>query len=528
MNNNNISKLTDILTQELGADRIILDQQTREYCSEDLSFRPHGVAAAIVQPKTVEELAKAVKLSTSAGYDIVPRGGGMSYTSGYTPQDDNSVLVDMTAMDKILEINADDMYVTVECGCTWKTLHEALQPLGVRTPYSGPLSGAFATVGGALSQNSLFHGSGVHGTAAETVVGLHVVLADGSVLVTGSGAKNNARPSFRHFGPDLTGLFTSDTGAFGVKAIATLRLVTAPKATGYVSFKFDTLESMLNAQTKISRMSIASECYGFDPYYNNGFKDKGVTFEEGISLVGKIARKGGIKGIKNAAKLALAGKRLLNNVPYSLHMTIDAHTETAASEHVDIAAEICKEAGGTEMASSIPVAFRAEPFGNVRTIILGSKGEIWLPMNGLFPLSMANVAAEATEKFLKEKAPILEKYGIKTSYLTVFAGKDFGIEPSFYWADRPGDFRLSKIEPEFAKKWKDIPEDKETRQIALQLRDELTALYDSLGASHFQYGKYYAFLSEMNNPTTPKIFREIKNVLDPECRINPGSLEFDK
>lgn len=73
----------------------------------------------------------------------------------------------MRRMNRVVEINTDEMNVIVEAGCTWKALHEALAPLGVQTPYWGPLSGAYATVGGALSQNSLFHGSGVGGTAAE-------------------------------------------------------------------------------------------------------------------------------------------------------------------------------------------------------------------------------------------------------------------------------------------------------------------------------------------------------------------------
>jgi len=528
MSNSKISELTDTLARDLSPDEVKLDIETREYCSGDFSFRPHGIAAAVVSPTDIDGVSRAVKLITEAGCDVLPRGGGMSFTSGFTPSSNNAVIIDLGALDKIIEINTEDMYVTVQAGCTWKALHEALEPLGVRTPYSGPLSGEFATVGGTISQNSLFHGSGVHGTAVDSVLGLQVVLADGSIVATGSAAhKNTDNPFFRHFGPDLTGLFTADTGAMGIKTVVTLKLVLGHKATGFLSFKFETLDDMLNAQTKLARMRICSECYGFDPFYNDGFKDKGITFEEGLSLVGKVARKGGLKGVKNAAKLALAGKRLLKNVPYSLHMTIDGLTETIASENVDIVADICQEAGGKEMTSSIPLAFRTEPFGNLRTIMLGSEGQIWLPMHGLFPISQARAAAAATEKFLKEKQAMIEKYDIQISYLTVFAGTAFGIEPSFYWKDSLGDIRLSRIEPEFAKKFENIPENLETRKIVLQLRDELTALYDSLGAMHFQIGKYYPYLSMMEHPALQNLARNIKSVVDPENLMNPGALEMD-
>lgn len=70
------------------------------------------------------------------------------------------------------------------------------------------------------------------------------------------------------------------------------------------------------------RLGIASKCYGFDPYYNAGFENQGITFEEGLSLVGKIARKGGLKGLKNAVRVAFGGKKILKDVRYSLHMTL--------------------------------------------------------------------------------------------------------------------------------------------------------------------------------------------------------------
>lgn len=512
------------LQQLLGNDHVLLDEADRAFYSTDLSWRPREIAAAVLQPGSIEELSEAARVATQADYALVPRGGGMSYTSGYTPERERSLMIDMRRMDRIVEINTDDMYVTVECGCTWKALSEALAPLGVRTPYWGPLSGAYATIGGALSQNSLFHGSGVMGTVAESVIGLKVVLADGSVLTTGSGAHKHSSPFWRHFGPDVTGLFTADTGAFGIKAVATLRLITTPKHTGYLSYKFDTLDAMLRAQVRIARLDIASECYGFDPYYNGGFEKQGMTFEEGLSLVGKIARKGGIKGLKRAAKVALGGKRILKDVPYSLHMTLDGHTETVAAEHVDLAADICAGEGGTEMANSIPTVFRNAPFGGVRTILLGSEGEIWIPVHGYFPLSRAIPAAQATERFLAERRELMDRHGIKTSYLTCFSGPEFVIEPSFYWHDELGAFRLSLIEPEFADKWKSIPADEERRRIALGLRDELRDLFDGLGGLHLQLGKYYPYEGLMNNPTLPRVIRGIKDVVDPQRLMNPGAL----
>jgi FAD/FMN-containing dehydrogenase len=518
------SAMIEQLQQIMGRENVLLDSKSREFYSQDLSFRSNEVAAMVLQPPSTEALADAIGVATRAGFAVVPRGGGMSYTSGYTPERTRSVLIDMRKLNRVIEINADDMYVIVETGCTWKDLHEALAPHGVRTPYWGPLSGAYATVGGALSQNSLFHGSGTGGTAAQTVIGLKVVLSDGSLLTTGSWAHKNSTPFWRHFGPDVTGLFTADTGAMGVKAVAALRLVRTAGHTGFLSYKFDTLDAMLAAQVRIARLAIASECYGFDPYYNAGFENQGITFEEGLSLVGKIARKGGLKGLKNAARVAMGGKKILKNVPYSLHMTLDALTEVVAAEHTDLAAEICTDEGGTEMTNSIPTVFRNAPFGGVRTILLGSQGEIWIPVHGYFPLSRAIAAAQATERFLAERKPLMEQWGIKTSYLTCFSGPEFVIEPSFYWHDALGEFRLSLIEPEFADKWRNIPANEARRAVALGLRDELRNLFDELGGLHLQIGKYYPYREIMNNAALGEVVAGIKALVDPERLMNPGAL----
>jgi len=218
-----LSSVVQRLSDIIGSTHVITDETHRKLLSTDLSYIPGEIAEIVIEPANADELGACVAVSYDAGMPVVPRGGGMSYTKGYQPEQPNSLLVDLRRMNKILEINTEDMYVTVQSGVTWKELYEALLDKGVRTPYFGPLSGMYATIGGAISQNSLFLGSGQYNTVAESVIGLKVAMADGSLLQTGSAAHKNGQPFFRHFGPDMTGIFTADTGAFGIKAEATLR-----------------------------------------------------------------------------------------------------------------------------------------------------------------------------------------------------------------------------------------------------------------------------------------------------------------
>lgn len=511
----------------LGQDNVLDSESDRKFYSTDLSYTEGKVAQVVIRPGNTEELSACVALATGANLAIVPRGGGMSYTRGYQPEREASMLIDMRRMNRILDLNTEDMYVTVEAGCTWKDLYEELMDgdIPVRTPYFGPLSGMYATIGGAVSQNSLFLGSGIYNTVAESVLGLKVVLANGDVLQTGSAAHKNGTPFWRHFGPDLTGVFTADTGAFGVKAEITLRLIEAPAVTLFMSFGFDTIEAMLETQTVLARKRICSECYGFDPYYNNSFEKQGFTFGEGLAVLRDVAgTEGGIKGLWTSFKVAKSGKSFLKKVKYSLHMTFDSYHKDVAHKALETAREVCLDNLGNEIDNTLPTVFRAHPFGGVRTVLLGSEGEIWLPVHGFMPLSKAVEMGSATERYFSENKSIMDKYNIHSSYLTCFAGTEFVIEPSIYWHDELGDFRLSLIEEEFAEKWKSIPVDEEKRAVALKLRDGLRDLYDENGCCHLQLGKYYPYQEMMSNEPLKKLLAGVKETLDPDGHVNPGSL----
>jgi FAD/FMN-containing dehydrogenase len=516
--------LAQALEQIVGPGNVMSDDASRTMYSNDLSYETGAVAALIVRPNTIDELAAAVRAATSADYAVIARGGGMSYTKGYVPEKADSVIFDLRGLNRIIEINADDMYVTVEAGVTWMQLREALAPLGLRTPYWGTISGRYATVGGTLSQNSLFHGSGVHGTVANSVTGIQVVTAEGEILTTGSWASRHAKPFTRSFGPDATGLFIGDTGAFGLKAAISLRLIPTPEHTGFLSFRFDRHDELIAAQTKIARLGIASECYGFDGRYNRIFQNSGVTFEQGLSIIGKIARKGGLKGLTQAAKVAMGGKKLLANVPYSMHVTIDAHTETVVAEHVELVADIAAAHGGSEMLNSIPTVFRNAPFGEARSAMINIEGDVWTAVHGFFPLSSAQAVTRATEDFLTAQQALMDAHGIKSRFLTCFAGTDFLIEAIFDWHDALGPMRLSLIEPEYANIWGKIPPAEKTRAIVLDFRRQVRDLYAQMGGTALQIGRYYPYLDLIDGAALPRLLNAVKAAVDPESQINPGVL----
>jgi len=109
----------------------VLDGEDAVLYSQDV-FEKSDFVTTVVQPTKTSEVSAVVGASTAYGAAVIPRGGGMSYTSGYIPVESGSVTIDLSAMNKIVEVNTEDMYVTCEAGVTWKQLYERLSETGLR------------------------------------------------------------------------------------------------------------------------------------------------------------------------------------------------------------------------------------------------------------------------------------------------------------------------------------------------------------------------------------------------------------
>lgn len=254
----------DSLTQLLGTEGVNDVDARRALFSEDI-WAKGDLADFVISPRTTEQLAEAVAVAHRAKVKLNPRGGGMSYTKGYTPDRKGVAMLDLSQMNDIIEINEADMSVTVQAGVTWMQLYDALKPKGLRTPFWGPLSGISSTIGGGLSQNNAFFGAGTYGPSTDSVTSLTIVLSDGTIVKTGTAASPKGKPFWRQYGPDLTGLFLSDAGALGYKAEATFRLIPLPTHEDHASVEFADASAWTETMAEIGRLGFACELFGFDP-----------------------------------------------------------------------------------------------------------------------------------------------------------------------------------------------------------------------------------------------------------------------
>ena len=511
------------LVERIGADRLLTDEASRTLYGQDVSGDAHAVTA-VVRPASIVHLIEIAKFAWKHNFVLVPRGGGLSYSGGYVCHDPRTLCLDMATMGEVLEINTDDMYVTVQAGCTWKKLHEALEPFGVRTPFWGTLSGIGATVGGSLSQNALFWGSGRHGSAADSVVGFEIVLADGRVLRTGAAARTGATPFFRHYGPDLTGLFTCDNGALGVKATATLKLLPVGEARDGVSMTFPDHASLFAAMSEVSRQRLAESCFGFDPTLQ-AQRMKRESLARDLRTLGQTvaAQDGVLDALVTGARVAAAGRRFLRQGSYSAHFMIEERTRAIAQDAAERIRRIGGNAGGEEVENTIPTVTRAHPFGPLNSMI-GPAGERWLPVHGLVPHSRAAAAYEAIQVLFERNADVLDAHRIVHGALFTYADTDcFVIEPVFYWPDRLNALHRQSVEAQVLRRIEDFPDNPAARAEVMRLREEVVQTLHAFGAVHLQIGRLYPFARDLAE-TPREILRKLKLEFDPDNRMNPGAL----
>jgi len=509
------------LTQALGADRVQTSLDDRRFFSQDV-FRSGALPLAVVQPQTVEQVQRCVELCNAAGAPMIPRGGGLSYTDGYLYSGEGAVLFDLRGLNRIVKIAADDMYVTVEAGCTWDTLDQALAPLGLRPPYWGPVSGLQATVGGALSQNSVFWGAVRHGVAAGHVLGLDVVLADGALLGVGAHGGLAETPAFfRHHGPELTGVFTGDCGAMGLKVRATLPLVKRLPCKTAVSFGFATPEATLGALGELGRDQLISEASMFDQGHQKArvsaakipWRRLAQSFVDVAKSQGPLA----------ALQMARHGRKFLEEVNYSLHLLLEAPTKAELNRQLAQVREIAARRGAWPVAPTIGQVLSARPFPPPGAMISAAR---FLPINGIVPHSVAARAYRGVMDIFDAHRLDLERLGVRPGIFSIAVGAgSVLIEPTCHW-DAPfleAHPKLFGAGPEGLPTFAANPD---AEALVLRVWRDIAEHFLSVGAAHLQIGRTYPF-KRSRNAQNWSLLGEVKALVDPRGLMNPGVLGFE-
>lgn len=221
----------DTLRGLLG-DRLSTSDGVRDHHSHGESWHAAARPDAVAFPTSTDEVAAIVRTCAADRIPVVPFGMGSSL-EGHVNAVRGGVSIDLTRMARVVRISPEDMDVTVEAGVTRRTLDDRLKNTGLMFPID---PGADATIGGMTATRASGTTAVRYGTMREIVLGLTVVLADGTVIRTGSRARKSSA------GYDLTRLFVGSEGTLGVITEVTLRLHGRPEAIATAVCPFQTME----------------------------------------------------------------------------------------------------------------------------------------------------------------------------------------------------------------------------------------------------------------------------------------------
>ncbi len=236
------SQLQKTLSEIVGDRYVTSDTSAKFAYSQDASLFGGTDAAVVARPGSTEEVSRILALAHQNSIPVVVRGGGASIYGQPEGVPGSNLLLDMTRMNNVKQINPRSMTVTAQAGIIMSKLELACRKEGfyIFTPF---VPNQIVSLGGWMS--------GVAGSAGlwKDIISMTVVLPDGTVVRTGGGPgtnRNQPLPYNRTLGgPDFTGLFTGDGGSFGIKTEATVRIRKNPPHVRAGILEFDTLEKVL-------------------------------------------------------------------------------------------------------------------------------------------------------------------------------------------------------------------------------------------------------------------------------------------
>lgn len=311
-----LPRLLDEL-RALPAAHLTTADAVRDHHSRGESHHAGTLPDAVVFPESNEDVQAIVSACARYRCPVVPFGAGSSLEGHVNPVR-GGVSIDLTRMNRVLRVSADDLDVTVQAGITRKALEKQLRSTGL-VFHLDP--GADATIGGMAATRASGTTAVRYGTMRDAVLGLSVVLADGRLIHTGSRARKSSS------GYDLTHLFVGSEGTLGVITEVTLRLHGRPEAIAAATCHFADIASAVR------------------------------TVITAIQLGIPVARSELLDEVQIAA--VNQHSRLSYPVFPTLFFEFHGSSEREVTEHADAVGEIAAEHGGRDFARAVSPEARA-------------------------------------------------------------------------------------------------------------------------------------------------------------------------
>ncbi|MFZ5486330.1 MAG: FAD-binding oxidoreductase [Pseudomonadota bacterium] len=236
----------EALAARFGPEQLSTALAVREQHGRDESAFDVPPPAAVVFAQSTQDVADTVRLASEHEVPVIPYGAGSSL-EGHLLAVQGGISLDVSRMNQVLSIAADDLTVTVQPGISRKTLNEAVKHTGLFFPID---PGADASIGGMCSTRASGTNAVRYGTMRENVLALQVVTPSGEVIRTGTRAKKSSA------GYDLTRLYVGSEGTLGVITEVTLRLYPLPEAISAAICSFPSVEAAVRTVIQTIQLGV--------------------------------------------------------------------------------------------------------------------------------------------------------------------------------------------------------------------------------------------------------------------------------
>lgn len=244
------SKLIKDLKNSLSKNNVLDTLEERYAYSQDATNLRNikNIPDAVVFVENIEQVQNVVRIANKYSVPIICRGAGTNVV-GACSTEHGGVVLNFSKMNKILEINHENMTARVEAGVVLGDLQKEVEKLGLFYP-PDPSNLAVSTIAGSIAQSSGGAKSFKYGTTKDYVIDLKVVMANGEILHTGSNTIKNAT------GYNLNTLFVGSEGTLGIVVEATLKLIPKPESKKVLMAYFDTVKDAISTVNKIIEQRI--------------------------------------------------------------------------------------------------------------------------------------------------------------------------------------------------------------------------------------------------------------------------------
>ncbi len=458
MNNEIKQELASIAGQDNYTEALI---DLVSYSSDASDHRNRPEAA--IWPKSADEISRIIKLANEHKFPVTARGAGTGMAGGAVSLN-GGVVLDLSRMNRILEICIEDRLVKVEPGVVYADLQKALTPHGFFFP-PDPASAKVCTLGGNVATNAGGIRGAKYGVTRDYVLGLEVVLPDGRIAHTGGRTMKSSS------GLDLSRLFVGSEGVLGIITQITLKINPQPRASQTCQASFATLEQAGEAVSQIMRSGV-------------------------LPAVMEIMDANTVQVLREEGGMDLPDARAL------LLVETDGFTAAEAEYQMGVVAEVFK-ANQAQAIERAETEAQAQALWKARKAA-GSTAARLAPNNASEDVA---VPISTLADFLRDLSARLEKYGLP--FVVFGHAGDGNLHPKVMFHG-------------------DDPEERTKVKQAVQELFTLACQYNGTLTGEHGIGIDKApFMGLEHDPVSMDLMRIIKRSLDPNNILNPGKMGLD-